>query len=175
MSSTRGMALNFVTFNQDNSVLGLGKEHSTHHYKAFIHLTHHLGTSKGFSLYTTEPFSRYYQNEEGDVSIIEMLFSTSLVALILSPRLLRILNTKVSTLRRCFRLPKSKRYTDQAQRDTTICELTFPMKILAVRMNRKRLVVVLDESIYLYDISNMKLLHTIDTSPNPHGMSFRQS
>lgn len=45
------------------------------------------------------------------------------------------------------------------------------MKILAVRMNRKRLAVVLEESIYLYDISNMKLLHTIETSPNPHGMA----
>ena len=44
------------------------------------------------------------------------------------------------------------------------------MKILAVKMNRKRLAVVLEESIYLYDISNMKLLQTIDTSPNPHGM-----
>jgi autophagy-related protein 18 len=44
------------------------------------------------------------------------------------------------------------------------------MKILAVRMNRKRLAVVLEDSIYLYDISNMKLLHTIETSPNPHGM-----
>src|ERR1700749_2106636 len=45
------------------------------------------------------------------------------------------------------------------------------MKILAVKMNRKRLAVILEESIYLYDISNMKLLQTIDTSPNPHGMS----
>jgi autophagy-related protein 18 len=106
------------------------------------------GTSRGFKLFTTEPFAKYYENEEGDVHILEMLFSTSLVALVLSPRLLRILNTK---------------------RQTTICELTFPMKILAVRMNRKRLAVVLEDSIYLYDISNMKLLYTIETSPNPNG------
>ena len=36
-------------------------------------------------------------------------------------------------------------------------------------MNRKRLVVVLEDQIYLYDISNMKLLYTIETSPNPQG------
>jgi autophagy-related protein 18 len=54
-----------------------------------------IATSGGFRLYTTEPFSKYYENEEGDISIMEMLFSTSLVALVLSPRLLRILNTKV--------------------------------------------------------------------------------
>ena len=29
--------------------------------------------------------------------------------------------------------------------------------------------VVLEEHIYIYDISNMKLLHTIDTSPNAMG------
>ena len=29
---------------------------------------------------------------------------------------------------------------------------------------------VLEEQIFVYDISNMKLLHTIETSPNPNGM-----
>ena len=56
------------------------------------------------------------------------------------------------------------------QRQSTICELTFPTTVLAVRMNRKRLVVILEDQIYLYDISNMKLLYTIDTSPNPNGI-----
>lgn len=37
-------------------------------------------------------------------------------------------------------------------------------------MNRRRLIVVLEEQIFLYDISNMKLLHTIDTNPNPQGI-----
>lgn len=78
-----------------------------------------------------------------------MLFSTSLVALILSPRRLQITNTK---------------------RNSTICELTFPTTVLAIRMNRKRLVVVLEDQIYLYDISNMKLLYTIETSPNPNAI-----
>jgi autophagy-related protein 18 len=59
-------------------------------------LNQNPGTSKGFKLYTTEPFAKYYENDESDVSIMEMLFSTSLVALVLSPRLLRILNTKAS-------------------------------------------------------------------------------
>jgi autophagy-related protein 18 len=36
-------------------------------------------------------------------------------------------------------------------------------------MNRRRLIVVLEEQIFVYDISNMKLLHTIDTNPNPQG------
>ncbi|KAG5985122.1 autophagy protein [Claviceps digitariae] len=120
-------SLNFITFNQDHSCLA-------------------VGTSKGFRIYHTDPFSRIYSNDDGNIAIIEMLFSTSLVALILSPRHLIIQNTK---------------------RASVICELTFPSAVLAVRLNRKRLAVVLEEEIYLYDISNMSLLYIISTSPNP--------
>ncbi|KAH6708042.1 WD repeat domain phosphoinositide-interacting protein [Verticillium dahliae] len=41
---------------------------------------------------------------------------------------------------------------------------------VAVRLNRKRLAVVLESEIYLYDISNMSLLYTIPTSPNPNAI-----
>ncbi|KAK3944551.1 autophagy-like protein 18 [Diplogelasinospora grovesii] len=123
-------ALNFVTFNQDHSCLA-------------------VGTSKGFRIYHTDPFSKIFNSDDGNVSIIEMLFSTSLVALILSPRHLIIQNTK---------------------RGSVIVELTFPSAVLAVRLNRKRLAVVLEEEIYLYDISNMSLLYTIATSPNPNAI-----
>ncbi|KAK2038537.1 protein-vacuolar targeting protein Atg18 [Colletotrichum somersetense] len=120
-------ALNFITFNQDHSCLA-------------------VGTSKGFRIYHTDPFSKIFSSDDGNIAIIEMLFSTSLVALILSPRHLIIQNTK---------------------RSSVICELTFPSAVLAVRLNRKRLAVVLESEIYLYDISNMSLLYTIPTSPNP--------
>ncbi|KAK4224973.1 autophagy-related protein 18 [Podospora fimiseda] len=125
-----GPTLNFVTFNQDHSCLA-------------------VGTSRGFRIYHTDPFSRIFNSDEGNVSVIEMLFSTSLVALILSPRHLVIQNTK---------------------RASVICELTFPSAVLAVRLNRKRLVVVLEDNIYIYDISNMNLLTTIATSPNPNAI-----
>lgn len=81
-----------------------------------------------------------------------MLFSTSLVALVgtedhpvFNSKKLQIVNTK---------------------RDSLICELTFPSSILGVKMNRRRLVVVLLDHIYVYEVSNMKLLHTIETSIN---------
>lgn len=88
------------------------------------------------------------------MGLVEMLFCTSLVALVGSSqespsRNLRINNTK---------------------RESTICELSFHSPILSVKMNRKRLIVVLESQIFVYDISNMKLLHTIDTIPNPEGM-----
>ncbi|KAH8197379.1 hypothetical protein TruAng_008472 [Truncatella angustata] len=125
--SNSNSSLNFITFNQDHSCLA-------------------VGTAKGFRIYHTDPFSKIFSSDDGSVSIIEMLFSTSLVALILSPRHLIIQNTK---------------------RASVICELTFPSAVLAVRLNRKRLAVVLEDEIYLYDIQNMSLLTSIPTSPNP--------
>lgn len=38
-----------------------------------------------------------------------------------------------------------------------------------MKLNRKRLVIVLEDQIYLYDIQTMKLLYTIETSPNVNG------
>ena len=50
-----------------------------------------------------------------------------------------------------------------------ICELLFPSSILAVKLNWKMLVIVLEIKIYIYDISNMKLIHIIKTMLNPEG------
>ena len=49
------------------------------------------------------------------------------------------------------------------------CELLYPSSILAVKLNRKTLVIVLEIEIYINDISNMKLIHVIKTMPNPEG------
>lgn len=114
------------------------------------------GTRKGYTITNCEPFGKVFGRSDGATSIVEMLFCTSLVALVgagdrpnSSTRRLQIVNTK---------------------RQSTICELTFPTSILAVKLNRRRLVVVLEEKIYVYDISNMKLLHEIETSPNPNAI-----
>ena len=127
----------FVNFNQDSSCIS-------------------VGTRMGYKIYTCEPFSKVYGKKSGGIGIAEMLFCTSLVALVgagehplYSPRRLQIVNTK---------------------RQSTICDLTFATAILGVELNRKRLVVVLEEHLYIYDIGNMKLLHTIDTAPNPNSL-----
>lgn len=51
-----------------------------------------------------------------------------------------------------------------------ICELVFPSSILAVKLNRKTLVVILETEIYVYDVSNTRLMHVIETTPNPEGV-----
>ncbi|KGB77897.2 autophagy-like protein 18 Atg18 [Cryptococcus deuterogattii R265] len=117
-----------------------------------------VGHRKGYTILNCDPFGKVHaNNDQGATGIVEMLFCTSLVALVgaaenqpsNSPRKLQIVNTK---------------------RQSTICELIFPTSVLAVKMNRKRLIVVLENEIYIYDISTMKLLHTIETGPNPNAV-----
>ncbi|KAG8726124.1 autophagy protein, partial [Ceratobasidium sp. 423] len=125
----------FANFNQDFSCIS-------------------VGTKKGYSITNCDPFGRVYTKNDGARGIVEMLFCTSLIALVgaadqpsSSPRKLQIVNTK---------------------RQSMICELLFPSSILAVKLNRKTLVVVLEVEIYIYDISTMRLMHVIETSPNPN-------
>ncbi|KAI9911122.1 hypothetical protein PsorP6_009145 [Peronosclerospora sorghi] len=115
-----------------------------------------VGTRQGFAIYNCEPFGKCFQEDIGGIGIAEMLYCTSLVALVgagdqpaFSPRRLRVWNTKTSA---------------------AICDLNFVTAVLAVRMNRQRLVAVLKRKIYIFDISTMKILETLDTSPNPKAL-----
>ncbi|THH28523.1 hypothetical protein EUX98_g5674 [Antrodiella citrinella] len=116
-----------------------------------------VGTRKGYSITNVDPFGKVYTMADGARGIVEMLFCTSLIALVgaadhpqSSPRKLQIVNTK---------------------RQSMICELLFPSSILSVKLNRKTLVIVLENEIYIYDISNMRLLHVIETTPNPDAIA----
>lgn len=94
--------------------------------------------------------------DEGGVSLVEMLFCTSLICLVgagdqptFSPRRLRIYNTKTSEY---------------------ICELNFLSTVLNLRLSLARLICVLEHKIHIFDLKTMKILHTIDTIFNPAGI-----
>lgn len=48
-------------------------------------------------------------------------------------------------------------------------------KVLNLHINRRRLAVVLEDRIHIYDVTTMKLLHTIDTLLNTMGISSMSS
>jgi autophagy-related protein 18 len=106
------------------------------------------GTNSGYRIFNCEPFGRNEYVTEGGIGIVQMLFSTSLVALVgggenpaFSPRCLKLWNS---------------------QSATTICKLDFATRILTVHMNRTRLVVVLADKLHIYDLESMKNLHVLD-------------
>jgi autophagy-related protein 18 len=88
--------------------------------------------------------------ENGGVSIVEMLYTTNLLALVgsldetgsmFSPRRLTIWNTNNST---------------------ALCEISFLSNIIYVKMNKQRLIVSIREKTHIYDITTMKLLQSLD-------------
>ncbi|XP_063444043.1 WD repeat domain phosphoinositide-interacting protein 2-like isoform X1 [Mytilus trossulus] len=105
-----------------------------------------------YSLNTVDKLEPIYESESEDVCIVERLFSSSLVAIvsISSPRKLKVCHFK---------------------KGTEICNYSYSNSILAVKLNRQRLIVCLEESLYIHNIRDMKVLHTIrDTPPNPTGL-----
>jgi len=114
-----------------------------------------VGTHTGYKLYSltsTDSLEPIYCNSTDDVYIAERLFSSSLVAIVTqsAPRKLKVCHFK---------------------KGTEICNYSYTSKILAVKMNRARLVVCLEESLFIHNIRDMKVLHTIrETPPNKNGL-----
>lgn len=131
--------VNYISFNQDALCIALGLPTG---YKMFRCLP------------AFGPGHIFYRAQS--IGIVEMLYSTSLVAIVAlgeehgsSPRKLVLLNAK---------------------RQSTICDLVFPSTIIQVKLTSSRLVVLLENQIYIYDVSNMALIHTVETSLNPAGI-----
>ncbi|XP_027331324.1 autophagy-related protein 18b isoform X2 [Abrus precatorius] len=126
-----------ASFNQDNSCFA-------------------VGTRDGFRIFDTNTGRLCYERAVGGFVIVEMLFSSSLLAIVgagdqpsLSPRRLCLFNTTTGAPLR---------------------ELNFLTSILAVRLNRKRLVVILQDKTYVYELNSLTILDTIDTVPNTKGL-----
>jgi len=115
-----------------------------------------VATRRGFKIYSCDTGTCVYDDSMGAVRIVEMLFCTSLLVVVgagdtpeLSPRRLKVLNTS---------------------NHTCIADLTFVSSVLAVRLNRARLVVVEERRAVVHDLSTLCVQRTIDTVPNPRGV-----
>uniref|UniRef100_A0A7N4PX18 WD repeat domain, phosphoinositide interacting 1 n=1 Tax=Sarcophilus harrisii TaxID=9305 RepID=A0A7N4PX18_SARHA len=115
-----------------------------------------IGTKTGyrlFSLSSVEQLDQVHESSEiPDVYIVERLFSSSLVVVVshTKPRQMNVYHFK---------------------KGTEICNYSYSSNILSIRLNRQRLLVCLEESIYIHNIKDMKLLKTIlDIPVNPTGL-----
>lgn len=115
-----------------------------------------LGTRTGyklFSLTSVEKLDCIHESANTpDVYIVERLFSSSLVVMVSAamPQRMNIYHFK---------------------KGTEICNYSYPNNILTIKLNRQRLVVFLEESIYIHNIKDMKLLKTLLNTPsNPSGL-----
>ncbi|ERE69080.1 WD repeat domain phosphoinositide-interacting protein 1 [Cricetulus griseus] len=115
-----------------------------------------IGTKAGYKLFSLSSVEQLDQvhgsNEIPDVYIVERLFSSSLVVVVshTKPRQMNVYHFK---------------------KGTEICNYSYSSNILSIRLNRQRLLVCLEESIYIHNIKDMKLLKTLlDIPSNPTGL-----
>lgn len=117
-----------------------------------------IGTKSGYNLYTLDNdidqlHRTFHDEEHTDICIVERLFSSSLVVIVslLSPRKLRLYHIK---------------------KRTEISIHSYTNTILSVKLNRKRLIICLEDQLYIHSLKddlNVKWVIR-NIPPNPNGL-----
>ncbi|KAI6204110.1 hypothetical protein M3Y94_00634400 [Aphelenchoides besseyi] len=115
-----------------------------------------VGHEDGYALYSLKSLEHLEKVHEGKspqrVYVVERLFGSSLITLVSMEQ-----SRKLSVY--------------HYQKNNEICSHGYSSAILSVRLNRKRVIVCLEESIHVHNIMDMRLLHVIkDTPSNPLGL-----
>ena len=144
--SGRRESLLFLNFNQDQGCFA-------------------CGTDAGFRIYNCDPFKETFRRRfdatnaggaGGGIGIVEMLFRCNILALVGGGRAPRYSPNKVML------------WDDHQSR--CIGELSFRVEVRAVKLRRDKIVVVLEHKIYVYNFSDLKIVHQTDTVANPKGL-----
>lgn len=116
------------------------------------------GTNHGFRIYNCDPFKETFRRDlkSGGFGIIEMLFRSNILALV---------GGKGNT-----QYPPNKVIIWDDHQSRCIGEFSFRSDVRAVKLRRDHIVVVLEHKIYVYNFTDLKLLHQIETLSNPRGL-----
>jgi len=117
-----------------------------------------IATEKGFRIFNSYPFKDTFQRDfDAGIGIVAMLFRSNILALVgggVHPK-----------------YPRNKVVLWDDHQMKPIGELSFKSDVKAVKLRKDRIVVVLEQRVYVYQISDLKLLDAIDTYNNPQGLA----
>ncbi|PPD71508.1 hypothetical protein GOBAR_DD31598 [Gossypium barbadense] len=117
------------------------------------------GTDHGFRIYNCDPFREIFRRDfdrGGGIGVVEMLFRCNILALVgggPDPQ-----------------YPPNKVMIWDDHQSRCISELSFHSEVRSVRLRRDRIIVVLEQKIFVYNFVDLKLLHQIGTILNPKGL-----
>eukprot|EP01111_Echinosteliopsis_oligospora_P010261 TRINITY_DN3161_c0_g1_i2.p1 TRINITY_DN3161_c0_g1~~TRINITY_DN3161_c0_g1_i2.p1 ORF type:complete len:317 (+),score=52.18 TRINITY_DN3161_c0_g1_i2:90-1040(+) len=116
------------------------------------------GTDTGFFVCNCDPLKERFRKdfENGGIGIVEMLFKCNILALVgrgKNPR-----------------FPPNKVMIWDDYQNKCLAELEFKAEVKAVKLRRDRIVVVLENKVYIYNFADLKLVGQIDTASNPRGL-----
>lgn len=118
-----------------------------------------VGTDCGFRIFNCDPFSEIFRRDfdrGGGVAVVEMLFRCNILALVgggPDPQ-----------------HPPCKVMIWDDHQNRCIGELSFRSDVRSVRLRRDRIIVVLEQKIFVYNFADLKLMHQIETIANPKGL-----
>lgn len=139
--------LQMVTATEEINYIGFNQDQS-----CFV-----CGTNYGFKVYNSYPFQETCVRDlGGGLGIVEMLFRTNLLAIVgggTTPK-----------------YPPNKLVLWDDYQSKSVGELTFKCDIKAVKLRKSKLLVVLDNKIYLYELHDLKLVDITETCYNPFGL-----
>ncbi|XP_017969699.1 PREDICTED: autophagy-related protein 18a [Theobroma cacao] len=121
------------------------------------------GIDQGFRIYNCDPFREIFRRDfdsggggGGGIGVVEMLFRCNILALVgggPNPQ-----------------YPPNKVMIWDDHQSRCIGELSFRSEVRSVRLRRDRIVVVLEQKIFVYNFADLKVLHQIETIANPKGL-----
>ncbi|CAL8108649.1 unnamed protein product [Calicophoron daubneyi] len=113
-----------------------------------------VGTKSGYSLLSTvgDQIVETFSTTGDPVCIVGRLFNRSLVVSVSQNDMRKLL-------------------VSHSRINTLICHYRYTLTILAVKMNHQRLVVCVEDGIFIHNIRDMQMLHKIEeTPPNRNGV-----
>nr|GEV53692.1 hypothetical protein [Tanacetum cinerariifolium] len=134
------LSLFHVSFNQDNGCFA-------------------CGINQGFRIYNCDPFREIFRRDfdtGGGIGIVSMLFRCNILALVgggTHPQ-----------------YPVNKVMIWDDHQGRCIGELSFRSEVRGVRLRRDRIVVVLENKVFVYNFTDLRLLQQIETFGNPKGL-----
>ncbi|KAK9215579.1 hypothetical protein WN944_007584 [Citrus x changshan-huyou] len=116
------------------------------------------GTETGFRVYLSDPYKPimrrdFDRNPRGGTQLVSMLFRSNIICLVNSGP---------------HQSNKVMIWDDHENR--YLGELSFRSEVKNVRLRRDRIVVVLNQKVYVYNFTDLKLVDQIETVVNPTGL-----
>jgi WD repeat-containing protein 45 len=140
------------------------------------------GISNGFIIYNVDPFRETFRRifPNGGIGIVEVWSGVSLCCSLLELTL-KLLFVITQMLFRCNllaivgggrnpRYPTNKVMIWDDHQNKCIGELKFRTEVKAVKLRRDRVVVVLENKVFVYRFKDLRLLDHITTVSNPKGL-----